>query len=491
MSTLEASAEERREAARRAMEMALARFEGAAERPIVPPQGVDPRALHALLDEPLPRAGRPLGEVLRDVEARVVPWCRENGNPRFFGYVSSSGAFVGALGDLLASSLNQNVTSWRSAPSATEVERVVVRWMKEMLGWPDGGEGLLMSGGSMANFAALRVALAARTDVDLAGQGVRALPREPVAYATAMTHMSVAKGLEMMGLGRASLRLVPTRPDFTMDVDALERAVQEDLLAGRHPFCVVANGGDVNTGAVDPLGSVAAACRKHRLWMHVDGAYGAFAALAPGARALFAGLAQADSVSLDPHKWLYVPVDAGCLLVRDPAALQRAFRHDADYVQVLEGEERAAYAFWDHGPELSRRFRALKVWMTVQHHGADGLARAIGENVRLARRLGEMVDAAPDLERLAPVPLSIVCFRHVPPGLRAALADPATREEAERRLDAHNRDLLVRLQKGGEAYLSNAVLHGRFALRACIVNHRTTEADLARTLDAVRRAATA
>lgn len=489
MSTLEGSPEERRAAAERAMTMALARFEGARERPIVPPEGVDAAALHAMLDEPLPRGGQPLLETLREVEARIVPWCRENGNPRFFGYVSSSGSFVGALGDLLASSLNQNVTSWRSAPGATEVERVVVRWMKEMLGYPAEAEGLLVSGGSMANFAALRVALQARSDVDLNARGVRALAREPVVYASGMAHMSAAKGLEMMGLGRSCLRVVPTRSDFTVDVDALERAVQEDLVAGRHPFCVVANGGDVNTGAVDPLDLVAAVCRKHRLWLHVDGAYGAFAALAPEGRALFPDLALADSMSLDPHKWLYAPVDVGCLLVRDASALRRTFSHVADYIRVLEGEERAAYAFWDHGPELSRRFRALKVWMTVKHHGADGLAHAISRNVRLARRLGEMVDEAPDFERLAPVPLSIVCFRHVPGEMRAALegaADAAAREDAEARLDTHNREVLVRLQKGGEAYVSNAALHGRFALRACIVNHRTTEADLSRLLDAVR-----
>jgi len=288
-------------------------------------------------------------------------------------------------------------------------------------------------------------------------------------------HMSVPKAAAIAGLGRDAVRMLPVDREYRLDVDALDLAVQEDRRAGRVPVCVVVNVGDVNTGAVDPIEAVAAVCRRHRVWLHADGAYGGFARMAPSAADLLRGLPMVDSLSLDPHKWLFVPVDSGCILVRDAAVLQRAFRYAAEYVDVIATPSMSEYAFWDYGPELTRRFRALKIWMALKAYGARALADAIERNIMLARRLASLVDASDDFERLAPVPLSIVCFGH----------------RGGHDFDAHNRELMLRVQHGGRSYLSNATIDGRFALRVCIVNHRTTEADLVALLDEIRVAAAA
>jgi glutamate/tyrosine decarboxylase-like PLP-dependent enzyme len=285
--------------------------------------------------------------------------------------------------------------------------------------------------------------------------------------------MSIPKAAAIAGLGRDAVRRVPVDADFRIDVDALDNAMTADRRAGRMPVCVVANAGDVNIGAIDPLERMAEVCRRHRAWLHADAAYGGFARLAPSAAAAFAGLRLVDSMSLDPHKWLFVPVDSGCVLVRDAAVLRRAFSYAADYVDVVADADMSAYAFWDYGPELTRRFRALKIWMALKAYGVRAMAATIERNITYARRLAELIDASDDFERLAPVPLSIVNFRY-------------TRGSD---LDAVNRELLVKVQRAGRAYLSNAMIGDRFALRACIVNHRTTETDLAELLDEIRRIA--
>jgi aromatic-L-amino-acid/L-tryptophan decarboxylase len=295
-----------------------------------------------------------------------------------------------------------------------------------------------------------------------------------VIYASARTHMSIPKAAAMAGLGRDAVRPVPVDADGRVDPGALEQAIAADRGAGRVPICAVANAGDVNTGAVDPLQAMADVCRRHGVWLHADAAYGGFAMLAPSVRPLFAGLDRVDSMSLDPHKWLFVPVDAGCVLVRDPSALRRAFSYAADYVDVVATPEMSEYAFWDYGPELTRRFRALKIWFALQAYGVRAIGAAIERTIDLARALAALVDASDDFERLAPVSLSIVCFRYAAGG-----GD----------LNARNRDLMLAVQHGGRAYLSNVMIGDAFALRACIVNHRTREEDLRALLDEIRRCA--
>ena len=428
--------------------------------------------LTAALEAALPEAPQDPAAVLADF-ARVAAHGRHNGHPRMFGYVQSSGSFAGVVADLLASAINQNVTSWRSAPAATTVEHQVIAWLKTWSGFDAGGAGLLLSGGSLANFAALAVALRASTGVDLNQQGVAALPGPPRIYASAMAHLSIPKAAAMLGIGKQAVVRLPVDAAFRLDPAALERQIAGDRAAGAHPVCVVATAGDVNTGAIEPLDRIADVCARQGVWLHVDGSYGALAARSAHVGGAMAGIARADSLSLDPHKWLYAPLDAGCLLVRDPAMLRRAFAEGADYIDVVADRDMSAFAYWDHGPELSRRFRALKIWFLIKIHGARAIQEAIDANIAVAAYLAAAIDASPDFERLAPAPLSIVCFRY------------------RHGDDEFNRRLMLEVQRDGDAYLSNALIHGRFALRACLVNFRTTPADADRLLATIRRVAAA
>jgi aromatic-L-amino-acid/L-tryptophan decarboxylase len=410
----------------------------------------------AAFDAPLPEDG--LGPAALDALARVVALSRPPG-PRFFGYVLGSGEPVAALADLLASVLNQNVTAWRSAPAAVTIERVVVRWLAEAVGCP-GFVGSLTGGGSSANLMALAMAREARAPANADG-----VVPGGVLYASSEVHMSIPRAAALLGLGHAGVREIPVDGSFRMDVDALERAVGEDLAAGRRPIAVVASAGTVSTGAVDPLGPIAEVARRHGLWMHVDGAYGALAALA--VPEVFAGMERADSVSLDAHKWLYQPLDCGCLLYRDAGAARTAFSHTGDYTRSLLEDPVERFAFFEESPELSRRFRALKPWLSLRYHGVRAYRKSIRTDLALAQRLAAAVDARTELERLAPVPLSAVCFRHLGGGGRT---------DAE--LDRLNQELLLRVVRRGRVFLSNATVRGRFALRACLVNHRTTGSDV-------------
>ena len=462
---------DRRQALGRAvLDWVLQWYDGTGERRVYP--DVSAAALERRLADPLPLEAQDVRVVLEEFATLIAGTSRDNGHPRMFGYVQSSGTFAGALGDFLASALNQNVTSWRSAPAATAVERQVIAWMKELVGFE--GDGLLVSGGSMANFVALAAAIVA-AHPDVAHRGVRALPGDPVVYASAFTHMSIPKAAAMAGLGRDAVRHVPTDANGRMDAASLDRAIADDRSAGRISICVVANAGDVNTGIVDALDAIADVCRRHGVWLHADAAYGGFAVLAPSARGLFTGLEQVDSMSLDPHKWLFMPVDAGCVLVRDASVLQRAFSYAADYVDVVATPQMSDYAFWDYGPELTRRFRALKIWFALKTYGVRTIAAAVERNIQLARTLAALIDESDDFERLAPVTLSIVCFRYVGGG--------------GENLNARNRELMLRVQHSGTAYLSNAMIGDAFALRVCIVNHRTREADLSALLEEIRRCA--
>jgi glutamate/tyrosine decarboxylase-like PLP-dependent enzyme len=388
-----------------------------------------------------------------------------------FGYVQSSGSFAGVVADLLASVINQNVTSWRSAPAATTIEHQVIEWLKTMVGFDPKGEGILLSGGSFANFAGLATALRASTDVDLNQRGMAALPGRPRIYTSEMTHMSMPKAASMLGVGKDAIVRIPVDRERRMDPQALRRQIASDRASALHPVCVVATAGDVNTGAIDPLNAIAEVCADARIWLHVDGSYGALAAQSRFVGDAMSALSRADSLSLDPHKWLYAPLDAGCLLVKNPAALRRAFSEGAGYIDVVADRDMSEFAYWDYSPELSRRFRALKIWFVLKIHGARAIQEAIDGNIEVAQHLGALIDASDDFERVAPVPLSIVCFRY------------------NKGDDAFNKQLMVEVQRDGESYVSNATIDGRFALRACIVNFRTTNADAKRLLESIRRVA--
>jgi aromatic-L-amino-acid decarboxylase len=475
---VELTSPERQLLGRAALEWALGYFTEQASLPIYP--AISARELSARLAGALPIEGQSIDAVMAEFE-QVVAGARHNGHPRMFGYVQSSGSFAGVAADFLASALNQNVTSWRSAPSATTIEHQVIDWLKEMVGFDAAGTGVLLSGGSFANFAGLAVALRASTDIDLNRLGVGALPGKPRIYTSSMTHMSIGKAASMLGVGKDAIVELPVDASFRMDVGALAARIRADRRDGHHPVCVVATAGDASVGAIDPLDAVADICAAERLWLHVDGSYGALAARSAHVGSSLAALHRADSMSLDPHKWLFAPLDAGCLLVRDPAALRRAFSSGADYIDVVADRDMSDFAYWDHSPELSRRFRALKIWFILKLHGADAIRRAIDAGIDAARHLAGLIEASSDFELLAPVPLSIVCFRYVGGDL--------SRRSAGAEADEFNKRLMLEVQRDGDSYPSNAMIDGRFALRACIVNFRTERRDVERLLETIRRVA--
>lgn len=449
-------------------------FTHIAERPVMAPNHAG--KTKSLVNVELPADGRPLDQLLDECRT-VMDLSRHNGHPRFFGYVASPSTPIGAYADLIASALNANITCWRSGPSGTEIEQVVVRWLGSLIRYDDNAKGLLTSGGSMANMIALLIA-SRRDNPEASRKGLWNAGPPMTIYASEEVHMSIPKAADILGFGRDNVRTIACDGEHRMRVENLRQRIRQDQLNGFRPICVVGSAGTVNTGAIDPLDEIADVAREFNLWFHVDGAYGAPGAMDQSKKDLFAGLERADSVSLDPHKWLYVPVDAGCLLFRDAAAAA-VFTEDAAYIQTHGLADDATFAYWDYGVELSRRFRALKVWLTLGYYGARRIAEAVSKDISLAAYLSELVSQADDFELLAPVELSICCFRYVPRKLR----------DNDDELNRLNEQVMAAVQKGGRAYLSNATVNGKFALRACITNFRTTKADIEQTIEVVRDAA--
>ena len=431
--------------------------------------GETPAQLRKILgDGPLPGRGTGAEELLDEASRLLIEHSLFNGHSRFWGYITSSAAPIGALADFLAAAVNPNCGAFGLAPIATEIELQTIRWIAEMIGFPAGGGGVLVSGGNMANFVGFLAARRAKAPWDIRTLGSAAGPTL-CAYASAETHTWIKKAADLFGLGTESLRWIPVDSGYRMDVEALRAAIAADRAAGRVPFLVVGTAGSVSTGATDPLPELAEIASRENLWFHVDGAYGGLAAVLPDAPAALRGLSRADSVAVDPHKWLYAPVEAGCTLVRDRSALENTFAYRPPYYHFEEEDE--AVNFYERGPQNSRGFRALKVWLGLRQAGREGYARMIADDIALARRLFEKAASTPEIETFTS-DLSIATFRFVPERLRGA------ETENGEYLDRLNTELLTRLQNGGEAYVSNAVLGGRFVLRACIVNFRTRAADV-------------
>ena len=446
-------------------------LESARERPAWRPL---PDAVKAALREPPPRGGEPLDATLARFHELVLPYATGNLHPRFLGWVHGAGTPAGVLAELLAATMNANVGGREHA--AVYVEREVIRWFAELFGFPANASGILTTGTSMGNLLAVVAARDAALGGGAREDGVAGVPL--VAYAAAGVHDSVSKALRIAGLGAAALRAVPTDTTGGMSTAALRERIRTDRAAGVRPFLVVATAGSVDTGAFDPLEELAELCRSEGLWLHVDGAFGALAILSPRHAGLVAGIGRADSLAFDAHKWLHAPYAVGCVLFRDEAAHRAAFASAPAYLARTErGTAAGAPWFADYGLELSRDFRALKLWFTLRHFGLDRLGASIAQTCDLARALAERIRAAPDLELLAPVRLNVVCFRVTRPGL----------DEAG--LDRLNETIAMDVQESGEAVPSTTRVDGKLALRACIINHRTTETDLDVTLAAVRSAA--
>jgi aromatic-L-amino-acid decarboxylase len=470
----QAGAQQLREMVIQALEVVARYYDELPAMPVMPVTTAG--AVHDLLSEPLPSEPATLADALGIVRDVVYPLSRHNGHPRFFGYVASPGSAAAIMGDLLAGGLNANVTSWRSAPAAAEMEHVVVDWLKTMIGYNPGAAGVLVSGGSMANLSALA---AARTmaDPDIVRIGAARTGSLQV-YVSEEAHFSIEKAARLLGIGSENVQRIPTDTSLRMDPAELDRRIAADRRTGLNPMCIVASAGTVNTGVVDPLDEIANIAERHRVWLHVDGAYGAFAALAPSAKHLFTGIERADSVTLDPHKWLYTSVGCGCVLYRNAKPAIDTFAHNAEYTRPVGLFHDEAFAFWDLSPELSRPFRALSVWVQIKLSGTRGLAAAIESNIACARHFGSLVQKSQDFELLAPVSLSIFCFRYRPAGYTG-------------NLDTLNERILISLQRAGSSYLSNALPGGKFALRGCVLNYRTTVQDMDVLLEDIRAAARA
>jgi len=441
--------------------------------PVALPEGED--EVRAAVAIPVPDEPMADEDVLAYLREMAFRWSMYPGHPRFLAYITGAGTVPGVAADLLASGLNQNLGGWRLSPAATEIELHLTRWFAEQFGLPSGAGGLFVSGGAVANFVALKVARDRMAGLAVRQQGVAA--SGPAAlYASTEVHVVTDRAADMLGLGMDAVRKVPVDEGLRMRVDALRGAIARDRAAGVRPLAVVATAGTVATGAVDPLEEIADLCAEDGLWMHVDAAYGGPAVLADDLRPMFAGIERAHSIAFDPHKWMYTPHSGGCVLVRDLFWLVDSFGAAPSYVHEDKERTKHGLDLGMFGPQFSRGFQALKVWVSLLAHGRQAYGRRISHDARLARYLGDLVRSRPDFELACPVGLSITCFRYVPPDLPQG-------QDREPYLDRLNERVMTEIQLDGRVFYSNAVLDGRFVLRSCLVNFRTEAGDMDAVVD--------
>lgn len=438
--------------------------------------GKKPSELRALLSEPLPKKAQSPRRIIREVREKIIPNSTLVGSPRFFGFVMGSGTMMSVFGDAISAALNQNPGVWKAGPAATELERVVIRWFSEMVGYNRDAGGILTSGATMANVAGIAAGLHDKAGYDMASEGLQS-DRRKGRFLLYMSdhegHSSVVKAAQLLGLGKESVRRVRSNDDFTMDTGNLEDMVEADVREGDHPFCVVAQVGSINVGAVDPLREIARICSRHNLWFHADGACGAFGRIIPRKAKLFDGLELADSITLDPHKWLYVSYDCGCLLVKDPAKLKSAFTQHAAYLKGILPTEYTGLDYHEYGPQMSRGFRALKVWMSLKQVGVERYRLLLERDVALVEHLDDLVRRSEEFEPLCKPVLQMYSFRYVP--RRPKLSEKA--------LDSLNQRIVDEAQLTGEVFLMSTSIRGRTALRLSITNHRTSVEDIDRTFN--------
>jgi len=445
---------------------------------------VRPGEVAAGLPEAAPEEGRPLAEMLDEFQTVLYPGLTHWNSPRFMAYFPSVASGPGILGEMLAAGIGQNAMLWRTSPAGTELELRVLDWLRDLLGLPEVFRGHIVDTASISSFLAMAAAREARSDLQVRTRGMAGRTDLPVlnVYASEEAHSSIEKGVIALGIGQENLRKIPTDEVFRMRVDALRQAVEEDRAAGRLPLAVVATVGTTSSTSIDPVPEIAEVCAEHGLWLHVDAAYGGVAAIVPGHEQVLAGCERADSLVVNPHKWLFTPMDCSAFFVRDPALLKAAFSLVPEYLTSRSvGDEVVNLMDW--GVQLGRRFRALKLWLVLSRFGRQGLARRLAYHIQLARELADRIDAQPGVERLAPVNFATVCFRFQPEGWTDEDGD------LEARLERLNAAVMEKANAGGEVFLSHTKLKGRYTLRLSIGHIRTTREDVTAVWELLTRLA--
>jgi len=426
--------------------------------------GKSPAEVQELLGESLPDDPQDMASLLDEVGEKILSTITNSAGPRYFGYITGGGNQVAVLAEMIKASLNQNNLKWHSSPVSTELERLVMRWVAEFIGYPTSSAGVLLSGGSVANFNCLAVARTIKAPVDISDEGIYGSQPMTV-YVSEEGHSSFDKAMDMLGLGKKYLRKIPVDDKFRIDPDQLEEQIRTDKNAGLHPICVIGVAGTTNTGAVDNLNAVADICQRYDLWYHVDAAYGGPAAKVERTSDLFLGIERADSVVVNPHKWLYVPFEAGGALVKNPDHLRKTFSTIPDYLKSDE-QNGGRTDLMEYNLPLTKEFKALKVWMTIKAFGAARLREEIASDINKAQYLSELVESEENLELMAPAPLSIVCFRYNPGRM------------GKSSLNNLNDQIIQTIEADGRVFLTGTKIHGKTALRVCFINPRTEKEDI-------------
>ncbi|MDX1416136.1 MAG: aspartate aminotransferase family protein [Candidatus Promineifilaceae bacterium] len=477
---LDLAPDEFRQLGYRVIDMITEYYQGVADYPVFPMRTSAQVAQD--FDESLPEHGQKASAIIDEWTSKILPNSTHLGSPRYFGYVNGSGTMIATLAEALAAAVNMNVGAWKPAPSATEIERRTISWIAELINYSPTCGGLFTSGGTMANVTAILTALRNTAEFDTTQdglQGVHQNGRFTIYMSDHEGHISIIRAADMLNLGRTAVRRVSSNDDLTMNTDALRRLLDEDSANGDIPFCVIAQVGSINIGAIDPLEEIAEICSERNLWFHADGACGAFGAMLPEKQSLYKGLERADSITLDPHKWLFIPYECGCVLVRDPEKLRRAFSISAPYLRGTLPTEYTGLDYLEYGPQMSRGFRALKIWMSLKHYGAEGYRNLLRQGIQCANYLDQLVRRSEEFEALHHPILFIYSFRWAPKHYQQAMnGSTETNERINNYLDRLNQQIADQIQADGTAFLMTSKIHGRTVLRFSICSHRTTPVDI-------------